>query len=157
MTEEISNLHTVDKNVFRSGILTNANIDALIPLGIRAIISLKTNPIDTAIESIWAKKHQVEFVNIPINVIFKSECEILSIRNAYRNVLKLPKPLIVHCTRGSDRTGIVIAMYRILEHKWNYDEAVKEMDNLGFNNMLGYWKSFLYDVYIKRVFSEKTN
>ena len=43
-----------------------------------------------------------------------------------------PKPIVVHCHQGSDRTGAVIAMYRIVFQKWAKEKALDEMENGGF-------------------------
>lgn len=37
--------------------------------------------------------------------------------------------ILVHCHHGSDRTGAVIAMYRIIFQNWTKDEALNEMIN----------------------------
>jgi tyrosine-protein phosphatase SIW14 len=35
-------------------------------------------------------------------------------------------PIFVHCRRGSDRTGAVIACYRIAHDHWKNGQALKE-------------------------------
>jgi protein tyrosine/serine phosphatase len=36
-------------------------------------------------------------------------------------------PVLVHCVRGSDRTGLTILLYRLTEQGWPYDKAWAEM------------------------------
>ena len=43
------------------------------------------------------------------------------------------KKIFVHCNTGIDRTGMMIAAYRIAEEKWTADEAMKEMKAFGFS------------------------
>lgn len=37
-------------------------------------------------------------------------------------------PALVHCARGSYRTGAIVASYRVLEQGWSEDDAFREMD-----------------------------
>jgi protein tyrosine/serine phosphatase len=64
----------------------------------------------------------------------------------YQNLKELPKPLLVHCTHGADRTGIAVAMHRILDEGWTVEAACEEMDKYGFKKMLGFWKKFISEV-----------
>jgi tyrosine-protein phosphatase SIW14 len=41
-------------------------------------------------------------------------------------------PILVHCWHGSDRTGAVIAMYRIVFLSWGKEAAIDEMVNGGY-------------------------
>src|SRR5207245_1968790 len=60
------------------------------------------------------------------------------------------KKIFVHCRLGNDRTGMLVASYRMAEQGWTSDEAMKEMEAFGFNKlhhlmcmgMPGYVKSF---------------
>jgi len=57
-------------------------------------------------------------------------------------------PFLIHCQHGSDRTGLMIAMYRIIYQNWSKDEALDEMVNGGF----GYhsiWRNIIS--YLKKV------
>ena len=47
-------------------------------------------------------------------------------------------PVLVHCRHGADRTGLIIAIYRILYQNWTVDEAKDELINGGF----GFHESF---------------
>ena len=51
-------------------------------------------------------------------------------------------PFLIHCQHGADRTGLMTAMYRILEQGWTPDDALKELTDGGF----GYhsmWKNIM--------------
>ena len=41
-------------------------------------------------------------------------------------------PVLVHCQHGADRTGTMIAVYRIAVQGWSKDEAIREMTEGGF-------------------------
>jgi protein tyrosine/serine phosphatase len=46
------------------------------------------------------------------------------------------RPIFVHCMKGMDRTGAVIALHRVFNEGWGAKEARAEMKRLGFNDML---------------------
>ena len=50
----------------------------------------------------------------------------------YINAHQADGPLLVHCLHGSDRTGVVIAMYRIINQGWSKQQAIDELENGGF-------------------------
>ncbi len=49
----------------------------------------------------------------------------------------------VHCKEGRDRTGFVIAYYRVKMYGWSVDEAIAEMKLKGFHLRYWYWIPFL--------------
>jgi len=60
------------------------------------------------------------------------------------------KKIFVHCRRGNDRTGMMIAAYRMGAQGWTADQAMKEMHFFGYTavhhlmcpGLAGYEKSF---------------
>jgi tyrosine-protein phosphatase SIW14 len=56
-------------------------------------------------------------------------------------------PVLVHCQHGEDRTGLVIAAYRVMVDHWTKDEAMREALKYGYRNWLNFglnktWKNF---------------
>jgi protein tyrosine/serine phosphatase len=47
------------------------------------------------------------------------------------------RKIFVHCNTGIDRTGMMVAAYRMAEEKWTADEAMKEMKAFGFSRFHG--------------------
>jgi hypothetical protein len=54
--------------------------------------------------------------------------------NALRLIMAAEKngSVLVHCQRGADRTGVVMAMYRVVVQGWTKDKAIAEMEQGGF-------------------------
>ena len=51
-------------------------------------------------------------------------------------------PFLIHCQHGADRTGTMVAIYRIAVQGWTKQDAIKEMTGGGF----GYhvvWKNLI--------------
>jgi protein tyrosine/serine phosphatase len=70
--------------------------------------------------------------------------QILSLVNAPDN-----QPVFVHCKRGADRTGTIIALYRIRHDGWTSEQAKAEAKHYG----MGFWqlgmKDYISDYYKK--------
>lgn len=58
-----------------------------------------------------------------------------------------PKPTLVHCQHGQDRTGLVIAAYRVRVMGWTKDSAMAEARDFGYRWWLNFglnrtWRDF---------------
>lgn len=143
----IPNFHYVDDGIYRSGLLDNTNLDDLKLYNIRSIITMKTNPIEVKVERDYAIKNGIAFVNIPIFMLEYSRYQKDNFWQVNELMHTMPKPLLVHCTHGSDRTGVAIAMYRLLDQKWDYTPTIIELNNYGFSWLFTSWKTFLKEIY----------
>ena len=47
------------------------------------------------------------------------------------------QPVFIHCWRGSDRTGLTVALYRVFTQKWTPKDAWNEMKHFGFSTFFG--------------------
>ena len=67
--------------------------------------------------------------------------------NSLRMIKNAPKPILVHCRYGADRTGVVLAMYRIIFEGWTKEKALDELENgnygfhTNFENIPAYIKN----------------
>lgn len=143
---ELENLHQVSESVFRSAIVTPDNFHTVVELGIKSIVSMKTDILDNALERHLSEKRGIKYCDVPITILDISSHSQAKFYEAERLLHVLPTPILVHCTHGKDRTGIVIAMYQMLHLGYGYDEAMREMDFFGFNPLFCYWKLFLKDL-----------
>jgi protein tyrosine/serine phosphatase len=53
------------------------------------------------------------------------------------------RPVLVHCRHGRDRTGIVVAAYRMKMQGWPLADAEAEMQAFGFNDVWVNYKQFI--------------
>lgn len=53
---------------------------------------------------------------------------------ALKALLAAPKPTVVHCWHGSDRTGAVVAAWRIAMQGWTPADALDELVNGGYGH-----------------------
>ncbi len=77
----------------------------------------------------------LQYVEIPCHAWHPESEDVLKFLTVVRN----PKnqPVFVHCEHGSDRTGMMVAVYRIVEQGWTSDDAVKELPTFHFHPIFG--------------------
>jgi len=125
-SSKLSNLYMLNDSIYRCEQPDSLDFIKISTIGIKSILNLRSNFTDNdLIDGLPLIKYNVEMMPFSIG-----DKEIV---NALRILIYSPKPILVHCYYGSDRTGVVIAMYRIIFQKWTKEEALNEMMNGGYS------------------------
>jgi protein tyrosine/serine phosphatase len=144
--EGVPNLHRISPTLFRSEQPTALGMKNLEKLGIRTVINLRYFNDD---------EDEVKGTSLRTE-----HTKILTWRIGDQHVIEVMKmlkdsqngPFLIHCQHGADRTGLMTAMYRILEQGWSPADALQELTDGGF----GYhsmWKNIVN--YVRSVDVEK--
>jgi len=140
--EDLPNFYQVNANLYRGGQPTEAGVKEL-EGKVKTIIYLRGADERAKTEEFWARAAKINFINIPLNNWFGPKDaqieKILAEINRAEN-----QPVFVHCQRGADRTGTVIAVYRITHDDLTAKQANEEAEKFGF----GWWQVWMKD-YIK--------
>lgn len=89
---------------------------------------------EEAEERRWCLQESVTYFHRPLSdLTAPSELQLQVIITQARHWLMCGKSVLIHCLHGEDRTGIVIAAYRIKYQGWKLSDALTEMFNLGFH------------------------
>lgn len=125
----LPNLNQVAPNLYRSAQPTAAGFAAAkTNLNVQTVINLRETQTDADIlGETLIEPHSVPMYAISI----KKDDVIAALKLIKAGVAK--GPVLLHCKHGADRTGVVIAMYRILYQGWSKKQALDEMKNGGFN------------------------
>jgi protein tyrosine/serine phosphatase len=82
----------------------------------------------------------------PFEIYFKgiTPARLIEIVNLIR---QLQKPVLVHCQHGEDRTGLVIAAYRVLAQGWTKEQAMSEALEFHYRRLINFglnktWSEF---------------
>ena len=62
---------------------------------------------------------------------------------ALRIIKNRKSPIVIHCHHGSDRTGVVCALYRIIFQNVSKEDAIREMTDGGFLAFIVFIKNII--------------
>lgn len=111
--------------------------DAVVDQPIKTIVSLRAFHDETELVAPFSA---LRLERIPLNTWRpKDEDVIRFLRIATTPALQ---PVLVHCKHGADRTGTMVAIYRIAYEGWSKTQAMAEMTGGGFG-FHPVWKNLL--------------
>ena len=104
-------------------------------LGVTTIVDLRGNSGPVAWERAQAESLGMRFVNIPVRGwSAPGNAQVVEFLKLFQQ--DPAQKIFVHCYYGEDRTGVMVAAYRIAEQNWAADQAITEMDSFGFHYYL---------------------
>ncbi len=134
----LSNMGRVTPGIYRGAQPEAQGYATLKKMGIRTVINLRTS---------MSEKKQVEAAGIR-SIEVPIEMSRNGLKAKVDRVVALMadpanQPVFVHCRQGRDRTGIVVAAYRMKIQGWTLAEAEAEMDSFGFNHIWVHFRRFI--------------
>lgn len=121
----LGNAYRVSADLYRCEQPSKENIADLKALGVRSILNLRNYHTDSADFT----KAGFTLLAQPMNAGEVTEDLLVAALRQFRDA---PKPVIVHCWHGSDRTGVFVAAYRIVFQGWTREAALDEFRNGGY-------------------------
>jgi uncharacterized protein (TIGR01244 family) len=121
----IHNFYKVDEHVYRGAQPTEEGIHYLAKLGIKTVIDLREPGERARNEEAAVTGAGMKYINVPMTgLTAPTESETARLLGILEDATT--GPVFVHCMRGADRTGAVIASYRIEQDGWDNTRALKE-------------------------------
>ncbi len=144
--EDLPNFHKINENFYRGGQPTAEGIKRLARLGVKTVINFRDPDGKVRREKQVTEENGMRFFNPHLSNWFKpKDSEIEKIIEIIQDPAN--QPVFIHCKRGADRTGTVVAVYRMKFEGWTDREANKEAKEFG----LGWWqvwmKDYIHDYY----------
>jgi tyrosine-protein phosphatase SIW14 len=130
----VRNFHQVDDHLFRGAQPSEAGFESLVKLGIKTIVDLEPGLAHSKWERNRAEALGMRYVNVPMSgLTAPSNDQIQRALAALES--DSAEPVFVHCRRGKDRTGTVVACYRIAHDHWQNRRALSEARAMGMSRV----------------------
>lgn len=122
----------MDDHVYRGAQPTDQGFLNLAKLGIATVIDLREPGDRSKTEERFVKAAGMQYISVPMNGMeTPSDASIAKVLTVLEDATA--GPVFVHCQRGADRTGGVIACYRVEHDHWQNERAVSEARSLGMS------------------------
>ncbi len=131
VTHGLPNFHKVSDKVYRGGRAEEGGIEYLKDSGFKTIINLEN--VDEFVDAEAGELKGTGIKQLKFPMEYRVEPDEAAI-NEILSVLQDPAnfPIYLHCKHGKDRTGLVMALYRVEVQGWTPKRAYQEMYDLGF-------------------------
>ncbi|MGC2660337.1 MAG: tyrosine-protein phosphatase [Bryobacteraceae bacterium] len=140
--EGIARFSEVNPHLYRGGQPTLSALEALAKLGVVTDLDLRAGGERGVAEERQAKALGMHYINFPLNGLRAPRKEqidqVMALLQDSKNW-----PVFVHCQHGVDRTGTVIACYRIAFDSWPNGRAEKEAEERGMHSVERSMKKFI--------------
>jgi protein tyrosine/serine phosphatase len=126
--------------LYRSALPTKRELTHLGDLNIKTVVNLccpdeheaREEPKAYQAEKQFCQEHGLEFISISISALVPTDEQV----KQFLEVMAKHKSgsggaVLVHCAQGRNRTGMMVAAYRVVIEDWPGDKALKEMQDMG--------------------------
>ena len=124
-TRNLKNFFKLDDHVYRSTQPDEKGFVYLNTLGIKNILNLRNYHNDDP----GPKTPGLNLSRVHMDAGKIKTADVVA---ALRFIRQSEGPVLIHCWHGSDRTGTISAMYRIVFQNWPKEEAISELTLGGF-------------------------
>jgi protein tyrosine/serine phosphatase len=122
----------VDDNVYRGKQPTKDEIPKLAAMGVKTVLDLRERFERKGWEQGAVEAAGMQYVRIGLpGTLEPTNHEIDQILALIEDSKR--GPVFIHCRRGADRTGLVIACYRIAHDHWTNAQALQEAREHGLS------------------------
>jgi tyrosine-protein phosphatase SIW14 len=131
-TPGLPNFHQVNDRLYRGAQPSDGGFQQLAKLGVKTVVDLReTGPRATAEQRV-VESLGMRYIHVPLDGLSAPTME--QVARLYA-IFDDPAsgPVFIHCKRGADRTGTVVACYRIAHDHWENSKALAEAKTNGMS------------------------
>jgi protein tyrosine/serine phosphatase len=131
----LPNFGMVNETLYRGAQPADAGYAELKKQSIQIVVSFREEPRKIADERRVVEGLGMRFVSIPWSALDgPRSTQVAEFLQLLRE--NPGQKIFAHCLRGADRTGVMVAAYRIASEKWAPRKALDEMEIFSFH---GFW------------------
>jgi protein tyrosine phosphatase (PTP) superfamily phosphohydrolase (DUF442 family) len=143
VTATLPYFHRLDDNYLRGSVPAKGGIATLQRLGVKTVVDLRSNYDHTNDIGVAAERIGMKYYWLPMSVwdppTDARAREFVSLVEDSSN-----GPFYVFCSDGLNRVGEMSAIYRVAKSQWTVDQALKEIDDSGFNPYYWSLRNYVY-------------
>ena len=154
---DIPNFYKVDNLLYRGGQPHIKGWGKIKSLKIKTIINLQDENKKFLKEKELADNAGINLYNLPMSV-YKEPTDEQVLKFLEIVLKKSNQPVFVHCDSGRDRTGVMVALYRVVVCGWTIKDSYNEARKFGFWPYYGeeaVLKKFIHQLKDKRIYFKK--
>ena len=127
----VPNFHTVNEHLYRGGHPSHQGLEGLAKLGVKTVIDLREGDDreGAVVEQLGMRYFRVPMAGLGA----PTDKQVSSVLRVFDDGASWP--VFVHCKRGADRTGTVVACYRITHDHWQNEKALDEAKIHGMSRL----------------------
>ncbi len=130
-TEGLANFGRVSSTLMRGAQPDERGIENLKRLGVATIVNLRMPDDEWPGEAAAARRNGIGYVNVPLRGLSApTDAEVAHVLSL---LAESPPPVFVHCEHGADRTGTIVACYRMRHDGWSVAQALGEARRYGLS------------------------
>src|SRR5438552_2599512 len=138
----VKNFGEVTPFLYRGAQPSRKGFETLAAMGVKIVVDARLSGKDAEKKTVTG--FGMQYVAIPWHCLFPRDKTLAQFLAVLGDNPK--KKVFVHCRYGDDRTGMMIAAYRMAVEHWTPEEAWSEMQKFGLNRICfplqSYEKSF---------------
>ena len=124
----VKNFYKVEDGLYRGAQPTAAGFQELVDLGVRTVLDVAGGDGDGGV----APGGSLKLLHVPMSAFGLHDDRVLEALRAMADPAN--RPLMIHCQHGADRTGALVALYRVVVQGWTKEKAVLEMNQGGYHH-----------------------
>lgn len=128
LVEAQYNLFQMSPTLYRSALPDSGAVPLLEKLKVATVVNFLPEP-----DSRWLMRPAIAQVQLPYRTNHVDDADVLKALRAIQ-AAEAKGPVLMHCKHGSDRTGLMAAMYRVVVQGWSKEDALSEMTEGGFGD-----------------------
>ncbi|MBW2527856.1 MAG: tyrosine-protein phosphatase [Deltaproteobacteria bacterium] len=113
-------------NLYRGAQPTAAGMAELSRLGVRTVVNLRKLSSDRDLMGALP----LDYEHLGMTAWDPDDEEVVAFLKIATDPAR--QPVFVHCKHGADRTGLVVAVYRVVVEGWSKQAAIREMTDGGY-------------------------
>jgi protein tyrosine/serine phosphatase len=131
----VANFGRLNARLYRGAQPSDEGFAALKRLGVDTIVSFTLSTDANAAEALRVRALGMDYVSLPWSVLREPSPEqVTAFLALFRD--HPDRTVFLHCWQGADRTGVMVALYRIARDHWSPALAIDEMQAFHYHFIL---------------------